>query len=249
MNPFAQSSKLSGLDPRLDWRIRLPGEDGGEQHAKSKMEMDMRELREILSIGKVSTRRRALRKFLLHRCSASTDAPKSAVALPNRNIWINPPHSSRVPPSVPQRASQHPCCRQFIEPIALESSVVSRKRSRLFVVGWNRSSHMTSGGRSSSLGVMVITGDGINTVGLGYGQAKMAPKALERAYRRAQRNTVRVPKFMLHTIREPVEAKVGASIVRMWPALDQRGFRCNQYTKTMAELCGLRDIRSRVLRR
>ena len=139
--------------------------------------------------------------------------------------------------------------RQFIQPIPLESESGTKRRSKVYIVGWNRSAHMTPGGVANRLGVMVITGDGLNTVGLGYGAGTEAPKALDRAYRRAQRNTVKVPKFMLHTIREPVEAQVGACIVKMWPSLDQRGYRCNQYTKYMAELAGIKDIRSRVLRR
>jgi len=205
MNPFAQRESELGIDPRLDWRIQLPGQRAEEASPAEHQEADAKELSEVLAIAKPSDRRKALRKFLAER--------------------------------------------QFIEPVPLDTESTTRKRTKVCVVGWNRSGRMTTGGVVNSLGVMVITGDGCNSVGVGYGQAGDAPKALDRAYRRALRSMIRVPKFMLHTIREPVEKKVGASIVKMWPALDQRGYRCNQYVKHMAELCGVSDIRSRVLRR
>jgi len=227
LNPWAQPPERAGgpnsshppLDPRLAWRVALPGQVAAAAASAAdgpgSLADDMRRLGKILATKKRSDRRQALRRFLSER--------------------------------------------RLVEPAPLDPSsaggggtgaAATRPRgARVAVVGWNRSGHMTTGGRVDTLGVMVLVGDGLNSVGVGYGQAAGAPGALARAYRRALASTVKVPKYFRHTIRNPAEARVGATVVKLWPAASGRGHRCGAVARSMADLCGLRDLRGRVMRR
>jgi len=130
----------------------------------------------------------------------------------------------------------------------------------MYLVRVIRVCKVTSSGKQLGFSATVAVGDNGLTktpnntsisnakVGLGQGYGSDVSTAVGRAYRVARRSTLHLPIYMQHTIYDKVEAKVSASILRMWPELPGMGIKANNHVANISRLLGLHDLGSKILR-
>lgn len=107
-----------------------------------------------------------------------------------------------------------------------------------------RCAAVVKGGRRFSFASMVVVGNGLGVVGLGYGKAREVPQAIEKAVKDARKNLVRVPVYGT-TIPHEVRGKFSSALVRMIPALPGTGVIAGQVVRSILECVGVHDILSK----
>ena len=107
-------------------------------------------------------------------------------------------------------------------------------------IGIYRTATVVKGGRRFSFGALVVVGDRNGSVGLGYGKAPGVPGAIEKAQKDARKQMTRV-KLQEGTLPHPVEAKFGASIVKLVPAAPGTGVIAGATVRAVLELAGVKD--------
>jgi len=121
------------------------------------------------------------------------------------------------------------------EPGALDETVVKIYRCAKVV----------KGGRRFSFGALVVVGDRISRVGVGYGKANEVPSAVEKARKAAQRAMVDI-KLDGTTLPHPVKAKYRASQVLLLPARKGTGVIAGASVRAVMELAGVKDVYTKV---
>jgi len=107
-------------------------------------------------------------------------------------------------------------------------------------IGIYRTATVVKGGRRFSFAALVAVGDRNGSVGLGYGKAPGVPDAIEKAQKDA-RKQMRKVKLQEGTLPHPVEAKFGASIVKLVPAAPGTGVIAGATVRAVLELAGVKD--------
>ena len=114
------------------------------------------------------------------------------------------------------------------------------------VVHINRVAKVVKGGRRFSFTALVVVGDSVNRVGVGYGKAKEVPLAIQKAVEDAKKNMFRVPKYK-NTITHKVIGHYGAGRVMMKPASPGTGIIAGGGVRAVLELAGIRDVLAKCL--
>ncbi len=105
---------------------------------------------------------------------------------------------------------------------------------------------MTAGGRRFSFSATVVAGDRKGRVGVGIGKGTDTALAVDKAFRDAKRQMIRVRTTENMSIAHDVMAKNSSGIVEIRPAPD-RGIVAGSSVKVVLELAGLKDITSKIL--
>lgn len=109
-----------------------------------------------------------------------------------------------------------------------------------------RVTRVTSGGKRMSFRCALVIGDKKGQVGLGVAKGSDVQIAVEKAYRQAKKNLIRVP--MVHeTIPFPVTVKFGSAMILLKPAPKGTGLKSGGAIRTVLEYAGVPNIVSRVL--
>jgi small subunit ribosomal protein S5 len=132
---------------------------------------------------------------------------------------------------------------------SVEREVIAREQSRELkerVVEINRVAKVVKGGRRFSFTALVVIGDEVDQVGVGYGKAREVPLAISKAVDDAKKNLFAIPKKGT-TITHEILGEYGAARVLLRPASEGTGVIAGGGVRAVLELGGVRDILAKSL--
>ena len=112
------------------------------------------------------------------------------------------------------------------------------------LVGVNRVTKVTKGGRAFGFSAIVVVGDEKGVVGHGLGKSKEVSEAIVKAIDDAKKNLIRVP-LVKSTIPHAQEGKFSGAAVFLRPASHGTGVIAGGAVRAVLETVGIKDVLSK----
>ena len=112
------------------------------------------------------------------------------------------------------------------------------------LVGVQRVTKVTKGGRAFGFSAIVVVGDEAGVVGQGLGKSKDVASAIAKAVEDAKKNLVRIP-IMKGTLPHEQKGKFGGARVNIIPAAPGTGVIAGGAVRTVLEAVGVHDVLSK----
>ena len=110
------------------------------------------------------------------------------------------------------------------------------------VIDLRRVAKVTKGSKNLSFRAIVAVGDGKGRIGLGKGNTREVPSAIQQGIRDAKRNIIHIPLIEDRTIPHEIWGKFKASRVLLKPAFPGTGVIAGGTVGTICRLAGIKDI-------
>ncbi len=110
------------------------------------------------------------------------------------------------------------------------------------VIDLRRVAKVTKGGKNLSFRAVVVIGDGKGQIGLGKGNTREVPSAIQQAIRDAKRNIIQIPLVEDRTIPHEIWGEFKASRVLLKPAFPGTGVIAGGTVGAICRLAGIKDI-------
>ncbi|NNK87585.1 MAG: 30S ribosomal protein S5 [Flavobacteriaceae bacterium] len=112
------------------------------------------------------------------------------------------------------------------------------------LVGVQRVTKVTKGGRAFGFSAIVVVGDEKGVVGHGLGKSKDVASAIAKAVEDAKKNLVRIP-LVKATVPHAQKGKYGGARVNIIPAAPGTGVIAGGAVRTVLEAVGIHDVLSK----
>ena len=112
------------------------------------------------------------------------------------------------------------------------------------LVGVQRVTKVTKGGRAFGFSAIVVVGDGNGVVGHGLGKSKDVSSAIAKAVEEAKKNLVRIP-ILDGTLPHEQKGKFGGARVFIKPASHGTGVIAGGAVRSVLESVGVKDVLSK----
>jgi len=109
-----------------------------------------------------------------------------------------------------------------------------------------RVTRVTKGGKRMNFSVSMVVGDKKGSVGVGTGKANDTSVAIDKAYRNAKKNILRLNLTKTMSIPYQVGAKYCSGIISIMPAKG-RGVSAGSALKNVIELAGIKDVTGKII--
>ena len=110
------------------------------------------------------------------------------------------------------------------------------------LVSINRITKVVKGGRRFAFSALVVVGNQIGSIGVGYGKAKQVPDAIKKATETAKNNLFKIPLLNGRTLHHDVLGKDGAGKVLLRSAPLGTGIIAGGPIRAACEVIGIKDI-------
>ena len=110
------------------------------------------------------------------------------------------------------------------------------------LVSINRITKVVKGGRRFAFSALVVVGNQIGSIGVGYGKAKQVPDAIKKATETAKNNLLKIPLRDGRTLHHDVIGKDGAGKVLLRSAPSGTGIIAGGPIRAACEVLGIKDI-------
>jgi len=110
------------------------------------------------------------------------------------------------------------------------------------LVSINRITKVVKGGRRFAFSALVVVGNQIGSIGVGYGKAKQVPDAIKKATESAKKSLLKIPLMDGRTLHHDVLGKDGAGKVLLRSAPSGTGIIAGGPVRAACEVLGIKDI-------
>lgn len=114
------------------------------------------------------------------------------------------------------------------------------------VLNIRRVTRVTSGGKRLNFSVVVVAGNKKGSVGVGTGKANDTSIAIEKAFRDAKKNMLRLNLTKTMSIPFEVTSKYCSGRIKIMPA-PGKGLTAGSALRTVIELAGIKDVTTKIL--
>ncbi|KAJ4843260.1 hypothetical protein Tsubulata_009863 [Turnera subulata] len=134
------------------------------------------------------------------------------------------------------------------------NALTEKKRKPMYRIGFdvklidiNRTCKVTKGGQVVKYTAILACGNYNGAVGFAKAKGPAAPVALQKAYEKCFQNLHYIERHENHTIAHAIQTAYKKTKVYLWPASTRTGMKAGKTVKTILNLAGFKNVKSKVV--